>query len=716
MSNSFFHTLKNKYHIDLNNQQKKAILHKDGPALVLAVPGAGKTTSLICRTANLIIHHKIRPAHILSVTFSRASALDMKKRFYSIFGKAVRENVYFSTIHRLALSILTRYAKKHGFVYTIIEGNNSNVNKNILLKNIFHSFTKNYMTEEQLEDLSSSISFVKNNMIHPKDFHLHDLNIEFFPEIYMQYEEYKKNNNFIDFDDMLSISFDILKNNPKLLQQYRMHYPYIQVDEAQDTSILQHAIINLLASPNNNLFMVADDDQSIYGFRGASPGTLLDFSNIYKNADIFFLEQNYRSSKEIVTISNAFITSNQQRYTKNMFTDNKFNLPIDVVSVKDIIDQSNYIIDEISMYSDEKISVLYRNNISSLPLIDALNRNNIPFYLQGFNFSFFNHWLLKDILAFLDVSLNPYDLDSFERIYYKMNAYISKSAIHHMKNHPKSVSVFDYLIYSMDMKDFQKKNLKRFQKDFASLAHMNPTEALTFIAENLNYRNYLKTNAERLKYSYDHIIFIFTILKSIASKTTSIIDFMERLKELPSVIKDARNTDKHTSILLSTVHSSKGLEFDRVYLIDLVEGKFPTKPNTDPHDEELTDYLEEERRLFYVGMTRAKKSLNLVVPNFQDGAYIKPSIFVKEVNAFIREYFPPMKKKQRIFTKSFSSKKINPTFHPLTMGDLVEHEKFGEGIVQSIDQDIIYIDFYSVGVRGLSLNICFEKHILKIKN
>ncbi|TCO71494.1 ATP-dependent helicase [Marinisporobacter balticus] len=706
MHDSFFHILKNQQNIQLNSQQKQAVLHKDGPVLLLAVPGSGKTTTLICRTAHLILHHKIHPSNILSVTFSRFAAKDMKKRFYDVFGKIIHQNVYFSTIHRLALRIVGRYAKMNGFAYTIIEGEHATIHKNTLLRDIYQEVNHDFLNEDNLEELLSRISFVKNMMIATEDFHQYDFEINNFREIYTHYENYKKQHLLIDFDDMLSLALNILKNNAPLLNQYRNQYPYIQVDEAQDTSKVQHALIELLAYPRNNLFMVADDDQSIYGFRGAYPEALLHFPKTYKQSKTFFLEQNYRSSQEIVTLSNTFIQSNTKRYVKNMYTDNKEHTPIHILKAQNKEDQTNYLIEELSTCSKTTSAVLYRNNLSAIPLIDRLQRNQIPFSIQAFNLSFFNHWLTRDLLAFLDVSLNPYDIDSFERIYYKMNGYISKIAVSYIKEHGKSISVFKSLIFFPGLKDFQRKNLKRLEKDFHALSLMKPIDALCFIEENLAYKKYLKSNCQRHKYSYDNVLFLFTQLKMIASKTDSIIDFMERLSTLKKIILHAKNTKEMTPIILSTVHSSKGLEFDRVYLMDLVDGQFPPKSKLDASTEEKSIYLEEERRLFYVGMTRARKSLSLLIPSFQDGSYMRPSPFVEEVNTCMKSS-PHIK---RTFAPSKSVHESIP--HEFSIDSFVEHKKFGKGIIKSIDGDIAQIDFNGLGIRGLSLPVCIAQKIL----
>ncbi|WZL72220.1 ATP-dependent helicase [Clostridiaceae bacterium 35-E11] len=727
MYRDFFHTLKTKYNIHLNPQQQEAVCHKDGPAIVLAVPGAGKTTVLICRTANLILHHKIDAKNILSLTFSNASAKDMKDRFYRVFGDKIDVNVYFSTIHGFALSIIKRYAAIHQIKYTIIEGKNAPVHKAILLKQFYHQVNKEFLNDDQLEALSNAIGYVKNAMIDTKDFSSHTFEIDGFQQIYVLYEKYKRKNNYIDFDDMLHLALKILQSNPHLLNQYQKHYPYIQVDEAQDTSKLQHTIIRLLVHPKNNIFMVADDDQSIYGFRGAFPKALLQFDRTYKHAKTFFMEQNYRSTHDIVTVSNAFIKSNSERYAKHLFTKNQGNQPIAIIHVANEREQTNYIVDQLkhtkALYDT---AILFRNNISAIPFIDQLERNNIAFYMRGLNMHFFNHWIVQDIIAFFDLALNPYDMNAFERIYFKMNGYISKAILHTIKHQHLYQSVFDRLLNYEDLRSYQKDNLLRLRSDFVSLSKKKPLEAILFIENDLTYKKYLQSHCQRMRYSYESMNMILSHLKILASEAATLIEFLQRFHELQKIIEASKYNKNKSAVVLSTIHSVKGLEFDDVYMVDLIDGQFPTKNSIDLLEEEDVSSLEEERRLFYVGMTRARKMLTLLVMDFKEEMMVKPSRFVKEVKKCMAQCYPNdiiktidtkgfYKKHQKHY--SFKNLENNSIIHhDYTVGMPVYHEKFGKGIVTSIHKDVIQIDFDAVGRRNLSLSICLEQKILQIQS
>lgn len=684
---NFFHILKNKYHIQLNQQQQEAVCHKDGPAIVLAVPGAGKTTVLICRTANLILHHKIRPQNILSLTFSNASARDMKDRFYHVFGDRIHQNVYFSTIHGFALRVIKRYAAMHQIQYAIIEGKNAPIHKAVLLKQIYHQVNKAFLNDDKLDELSNLLGYVKNAMISPKNFSKHHFEIDGFQQIYTLYENYKRKNHYIDFDDMLELALKILENNPYLLTQYRRHYPYVQVDEAQDTSKLQHAIIRLLVHPQNNIFMVADDDQSIYGFRGAFPEALLQFNRTYQHAKTFFMEQNYRSSQDIVTVSNQFIKSNVERYEKHLFTENQRNEPIAIIQVANEREQTHYIINDLKHTKALcNAAILFRNNISAIPFIDQLERNNIAFYIRSFHMVFFNHWIVQDIIAFFDLALNPYDLDAFERIYYKMNGYISKTILHTIKHQHLYQPVFDRLLNCQDLKTYQKDNFIRLRSDFVSLSKKKPLEAILFIEKDLTYKKYLQSHCQRMGCSYESMHMILSYLKMIASETATLMEFLQRFSELQKVIETAKYNKNKNAVVLSTIHSVKGLEFDQVYMIDLIDGQFPTKHSIDLLDDGDVSSLEEERRLFYVGMTRAKKILTLLVMDFKEDTIVKPSRFVKEVKECMAQCYPKDGIKSVGFKSSYKKwknqsdsqdpKKTSLIQHPYGVGMPVYHQKF----------------------------------------
>ena len=617
--------------MNLSEEQKKAISHIKGPALVLAVPGAGKTTVLIHRAANLILNEGISPEKILSITFSRASARDMKERFNNLYGDITNIPVHFSTIHSFAYKLIRDYAYRKRQRYILIEDMKKKLNKVQLLKNIYFSINNDYITEEKLESIINSIGYIKNMLITPDEYvSQFKVDTNNFLEIFNAYESYKKNNSLIDFDDMLTLALDILQEDKYLLEKYRSRYEYIQVDEGQDTSKVQLEIIRTLAHPKNNLFIVADDDQSIYGFRGAYPEGLFQFNKIYKDGKIYYMEENYRSTKNIVNICNRFIKKNTLRFNKDIFTKNPYIEPIKLVKVKNLEEQYTYLMDQLEGIVDYRnTAILYRNNLSAVGIMETLERKGIPFYIKDFKIKFFDHWLVQDIIDFFLLAQDNSNILAFERIYYKMNGFISKVQLNSIKALHYEDSVFDRLLSLPGLNDFYKKNFLSLKLNFKKLSKLKPYEGIDLIEKNLGYEDYLKESHMRFGYSMDSLEIILNYLKIIASNTMDLNGFLARLKYLEYLCSHSK--DNREGLTLSTVHSAKGLEFDRVYMIDLIDGEFPNGSSIDSFNKGDIAPLEEERRLFYVGMTRAKSYLTLITYINKNNKEVKPSRFLLEL-------------------------------------------------------------------------------------
>lgn len=614
----------------LSQEQKNAICHIKGPALILAVPGAGKTTVLVHRTYNLIYNHKVNPSRILSITFSKSSARDMKARFDQVVPRDFISNrVSFSTIHSFCFELLREYAFINKIKYQLIEDSKLEINKYNLIKKIYLEVNKEYITEDKLESIFNSISYIKNMMISVEEYlKSENPNIPNLPKIYATYENYKEKNRMIDFDDMLTLSWNILKNDSYLLNKYREKYDFIQVDEGQDTSKVQMEIIKLLSAPKNNVLIVADDDQSIYGFRGAYPEGLLNFNTMYKDGKIFFMEKNYRSTKNIVSISNKFIKTNKKRYEKNILTDNDYLEPINIIKLKNKEDQYEYLMEKLKDRDLPNAAILYRNNLSSIGIINALEKKKILFYMGDKKIRFFSHWLVYDILQIMTFANNTSDLSLYENFYYKIKGYISKKHINYAKTLNKDQGVFERIGQYPGINDFYKKNLRELKFDFKKLSKLKPREAILYIENNLQYQDYLKENSIKTD-SYDNLNNILYYMKLIGDSCQDLNDFINRLKSIDYLCKNSNNNNK--SLTLSTIHSSKGLEFDKVYIIDLIEGEFPNNSSIESFNKGEADLLEEERRLFYVGMTRAKNHLTLLTTKNINGKSVENSRFIKEL-------------------------------------------------------------------------------------
>jgi DNA helicase-2/ATP-dependent DNA helicase PcrA len=620
--------------ISFTEKQKSAVLHKEGAALVLAVPGAGKTTVLLARTANLIVNHGVNPANILSITFSKASAMDMRNRYNSIFSNITSIGGNFSTIHSFCFELINKYAQIHNIKYKVIEAGNSEVNKRVILKQCYKQFNRESIDEDALDELINSIGYVKNMMYSKEELQKYSetLDINKFIDIYLEYESIKKKNNFLDYDDMLSLTFQILNEDVALLQRYREIYQYIQVDEAQDTSKLQHKIIQMVAQPQNNVFMVADDDQSIYGFRGAFPKFLLEIDSLYPNTKRFYIEENFRSTKEIVSMANKFIKGNEVRFNKELHTKNNSGIPVNIVRLKDEKDQLQFIIKQINEPSENKSrAILYRNNMTSIILADELSREGISFYLKDYNRFFFKHFITEDIKSFFNLILDNSDIEAFSRVYYRINSYLLKETVNIIKAAWSSgKSVFD-MIDTLNINDNQKRNMVRLKGIFNTIKHYNPDRILEFIEEELGYNKYLKDNARLLGYSYEGLRSIFINLKALSARCTSLASFIVRIDELEKIMESSTKYNKDSVITLSTMHSSKGLEFTKVYILDLFENIIPNRGSIDRFDIGDKDAMEEERRLMYVAMTRARKDLSLISISRKNGETMTPSRFINEL-------------------------------------------------------------------------------------
>lgn len=697
MSNNFFNVLEDEYSIRLNEQQRSAVLHKDGPAAILAVPGSGKTTVLICRTANLIKNHGINPFNILSVTFSKASALDMQNRFNNLFRDLVPDGIRFSTIHSFAYYVVREYSNITGIRFNVIEDEKSGLNKTSVLKQIYHRVNNAYINEDKLEELVTNISYVKNMMIDEKDIRSSGITIPGFEDIYKQYEGMKKSNNLIDYDDMLTFGYEILKSSPILLNKYRKRFQYIQVDESQDTSRVQHEIIRLIAHPSNNIFLVGDEDQSIYNFRGAYPEAILGFKDVYRGARVLFMEENFRSTKSIVDLANVFIKENKKRHNKNLFTRKDKGEAAEVISVKDQEEQIRYIISQLKNETG-RTAILFRNNLSSIGLIDRLDRSRIEFYVRDFKQTFFNHWVVQDIVAFISLAINSEDLESFERIYYKLNSYISKKSMDYIKKYHKDECVFTSMKKCPDIPVFQINRIDKLRESFKGVAYKSPREAIDYIERELMYKKYLDENTEKLGYSTEITNSMLSTLKSIAEGTGTIIGFLNRLEELQSIIENAKKNKYKDVVTLSTIHSSKGLEFDNVYMIDLIDGEFPSSGSVKSLESGDSTLIEEERRLFYVGMTRARHRLKLIKVSYKNGERVYHSRFLDEA----------------IMITDKDKINADTVLSHFSIGTLIDHKIFGKGKIRSINNNVLEINFDVSGLKTLSIDTCIEKNLLTV--
>ncbi|KAJ49399.1 DNA helicase-2/ATP-dependent DNA helicase PcrA [Clostridium tetanomorphum] len=706
----FLSYLKYNCNINLTKEQEEIVFNVYGPMAVVAVPGAGKTATLISRTANLILNQNVNPKRILGLSFSKASAIDMRNRFKSFFGNIIKDTVPFSTIHSFAYYVINNYSFRRNKKYTIIESKDSPVNRIVLLKNIYTKYNNDFINDDKLEELSSFIGYLKNIMVSFENTEIYkeDFPVPNFINIYREYELYKKKNNLLDYDDMLVKCYKILHKDKEILNFYRNLYDYIEVDECQDTSKIQQEIIKLIAKPKFNLCIVGDDDQSIYSWRGAFSQGLLNFKSQYhKDGKIFFMQQNFRSSKQIVNAANEFIKINKKRYSKELFTKNEEGNEINFINVENEYAQIDFLVHKLKQEKDLKeTAILFRNNISSITLVDRLIKENISFYIKDSVPSFFNSWVIKDILSFFKLAFDLTDIDAFERIYYKMKSYVKKDDLSILYNRKIKESIFKTLCNNENYFSSSYR-LKSFEEKFLKLSCLYGDEAIDFIRYELNYEEYMIDYCEKFKYNMDNIQTILFILTMVLSSCTSLQDIENKLTLLKEEMEMSKSKGKFSGVTLSTMHSSKGLEFDTVYIIDLIEDILPSPDSIDKANKGDKTSLEEETRLMYVAITRGRKNLYLINPLKKNNKKCTPSQFVQKLYNIIN--------KGRSFSILSNNLVKNTTVLnriPLKVGTLIQHKSFGTGKILTIDEDILTINFGNGLVKNLSYNLCCSKNLI----
>lgn len=637
----FFTRKQEELGVSLNDIQRQAVLRTEGPLLLLASPGSGKTTTVIMRIGYLIEEKGIDPARIKAVTFSRASASDMKERFKRFFPEL--PPVDFSTLHSFAFEVVRHHFRATGTSFTLIEGEldpeelatadaeQPPLHKKMILRHLFKEIAGENITDDQLEELTTYISFIKNKMIPADQWGQVKTEVPEAERMMREYEAFKQTARrpklLLDFDDMLTIAERALRENKSLLRKYQARYDYVLTDESQDTSLVQHAIVEKLVRSHGNLCVVADDDQSIYSWRGAEPSYLLNFKQTYPQAVTLFMEQNYRSSKEIVGTANRFIKRNKKRYAKNMFTENAAGEPIRLTTFTDYIEQAKHVVEEVRKIENlAETAVLYRNNSSSILLMNEFDRAGIPFYMKDADNRFFSHWVVEDVLNFMRMTFTDKRPDILEKIHLKMSGYVTKRQMAELLRIENNESVFDNLLQYVPLQGYQVKLLTEAKETFGRMRGMPPKEAIRVIRGPLGYEKAIDKMCKRLGFRKEYLIGILNTLEEIADTLPTMEEFAARLKHLEKALKTAKSRKGQNAVTFSTFHSAKGLEFEQVYMIDLVEGIIPSSD-----DENDDDLMEEAVRLFYVGMTRAKRHLELISYRRRDGEKTRTSRFASAV-------------------------------------------------------------------------------------
>lgn len=600
-----------KYHISLNKQQERAVQAVEGANLLLAVPGSGKTTVLVARMGYMILCKNIDPSNILAMTFSKHAAKDMHSRFCKVFGDRLGSVVEFRTIHSVAWEIVNRYAQLARRPAPRLESDNTK-----LVTDILREIQGEYPSESEIAEACAAITYIKNMSIVPKDILDQDFSTPKMDKIYERYQEALNQNYRMDYDDQVVFALQILKARPGILAEYQKRFPYICVDEAQDTSKSQHEFLRLLVGDRGNVFMVGDEDQSIYRFRGAFPQALMDFKDTYANPYILWMETNYRSTPEIVNTAADFIRQNQNRHPKNMVAHRGSGDTVKRIEVASRTKQYAHIL-EVAKDKPADTAVIYRDNDSAIPLIDLFDRNGISYRCPKREFRFFTHKVLLDVVAFMKLQQNLRDVESFKRIYYKGFYFDRKTAEYACNNVVRRKITLPEAL-KIQAGKFRKieDRVDKFIDYCNATMSMRALDFLRYLDMN-GYGQYMrKENMDRNK---------FDLLLALADENPTVSDFLARLDQLKAITGDTKNEPRQ-GIILTTAHSSKGLEYDTVYLMDVYEGQFPCTSlwETDGRKSNM-DVMQEERRLFYVAMTRAKNHLYALKIKG------KPSSFVDEI-------------------------------------------------------------------------------------
>lgn len=592
----------------LTSLQNKAAKFLDGPCLVLAVPGAGKTTMLLERINNL---SKItNPKKILTLTFSRTQAIDMKNRY----GK---DDTNIMTIHAFCYLIIRNYQKKYKKELRLIESEDD-FNKYDLVRRIYQDINNKRISREDLLRFFTETSYMKNATLDIS--YLKKVRIKNIEKIYQRYENFKIDNSYIDFDDMQTLALNLLLNNPNLLRSIHRKYDYFQLDEGQDTSLLQFKILKEIVKKNDNLMVVADDDQSIYSFRAAEPEYLLNFKDYYPNAKIIVMNENHRSTKNISSLANKFIKENEFRYQKEI-TSNKENGPeVEIRTLKDSYDQYKFIIKNLDM--DKNNSILFRNNISAINLVTYLMEDGIGFTINDDFLDFFKSQIIVDIFDIIRFSEDFNDVEAFENIYYKIKTYLKKTEIEKLNTKPLNENVFDFFYKFLD---YDKKNsLYEIEKKLIHIKKLSLPRKISYIYKYLGYKDY--SNIKSNKFGEDTLnkdLFIESLV-NFTKNIDTVDDFERKIIELRKNIR--LNND--SNLILQTIHRSKGLEYDRVFVIDMVKNEFPLVD----FDKDPVKSLEEERRVFYVAITRAREKLFILSIKKRNNKKAYPSDFFITAN------------------------------------------------------------------------------------
>lgn len=606
--------------MSLNPSQVQAVVHKDGPCMVLAGPGSGKTLTITKRIEYLIGKHHVSPEEILVITFTKAASIEMKERFVRLCGQKAGP-VTFGTFHGIYYGILK-------WAYRMNASNIlSEEQKYQLLKQVIGRMEIDIDDEKDfLQGIAGEIGNIKNNQIPLAEYESLNCSEEVFREIFEQYEKERKRLKKIDFDDMLVLVYELFKKRPDILSMWQRKFRYILIDEFQDINQVQYDVIRMLAAPENNLFIVGDDDQSIYRFRGARPDIMLGFKKDYPDTKEILLDVNYRSTKAIVNGAARVIRHNVNRYPKQIITTNEQGETVHIQEVRHPIEESKYVVSQIQEAKkrgipSSEIAVLFRTNVEARALAETFMEYNMPFRMKERMPNLYEHFIAQDLTTYLKMALGDRSRKSFLAIMNRPNRYIGRDSVE------GTTISFESLRKFYCDKDWMLDRIDQLEVDFRILKNMAPYGAIQYIRKHIGYDEFLKEYAAFRKINMEDLKEVLREIEERAKAFRTIEEWFTHIEEYSEELKrqsQQKETDPE-AITFMTMHGSKGLEFDLVFIIGANETITPYKKA------ETKEEVEEERRMFYVAMTRARKKLIISYTKERNGKSMAQSRFVGEL-------------------------------------------------------------------------------------
>ncbi|TCP59440.1 DNA helicase-2/ATP-dependent DNA helicase PcrA [Tumebacillus sp. BK434] len=682
--------------IALNDEQREAVCHTAGPLVVFAGPGSGKTTVLTCRAAYLLQVEKVPAAKMLIVTFTRAAAAEMQARLAAMpgIGQQSIRAAEIGTFHSVFMRMLMQ--QNGGQLPQLME----EYQQRTIIKALLREQGEDG-DDEQVADVLSKIGLCKNNLILPERIKATKPENQKFRDLFAGYERVKRQEDRWDYDDILVAAYAMLKHNPAVREYYQRRFEYLLVDEFQDTNLAQYEVIKMLAG-HGNLCIVGDDDQSIYRFRGSRVEFLLDFETTFPGAKKVILAVNYRSTDDVIDTASRVILHNRVRQSKLIRGTGRAGEKPVVLRPEGEKDEAEQILTEVAVVLEhdpelepQEVAILYRTNIQVRAMIDGLVQKGLPFTLHDADGDFYGRWQVRDVLTYFKLAYNPDDLDSIVQIINRPKRYLYPDRFVdevHMLRRTKNITYLEALAAVESLEPYQRTKVEQLIKDLIALRLATPAQALHKIRKEIGYDRYLEEFAAKTGNDAALVSEPLEELEQAVLGHRTLHDFLAHVEEVKETVRRSRG--KGEGIQLMTMHKSKGLEFKHVYCIGLVEDMLPHPKALQAEGDKQSAAVEEERRLFYVGMTRAKRYLTLSAPLRYHGRRAEPSPFLYETGLLPRPkrtaITPPASvRKQPVVMKVPASERMKAAMEKhggtaFAVGDSLHHKDLGPGLIQEL--------------------------------